>query len=755
MDDFEIKVMNENDTITDNNIFGKIVNHFKHEEGEDPIVEVGYRSYDISKKEDYQIAISQDGKFVVTFDTVLENTDRRPPKSEKTTDFNNQSDESVVIEKVIVHFKINDDFAIENLYSTIGGDVINKKSGLKEGEKNDEFRWSFDISNMHIHKKDDSKSFILVAISRINVDEDMKRKDDNKIDDNVDMKGIKEKKNVNKPDYEEERLRRIKYLPKLEESREVKLYMSSSKSKNNKTLKQNDKSKKGITIYRIKLGKGKGADEEEKEHVLGAITCYYSNKISGICRFIEDSSENSGEDNSNDDELKSLHDSELRRFIILNYRGMYNFEFNKYYNFFKLNEKFVYPQNIRRELDNWYTNTSYDLWDLVKMEHETDARLVENIVDKYDNYIFTVGMLQLCFAQANIIKLFYMENGLQIASKKFDEIERIHFLEFIDNDEKLFIIGEEEGEDPEEDKNALKFIIWDLYNTSKYELINDFQIYTNVENIYTRLARTSGNILRVDGSGKVLSTLKKVEEYDKDKKSHIVTGLELESINDKEPWMISDYERNPYCLYQNKTGTETLQLIVGRSTVQVWHQIQDDSKADDLPNKGEPFLEYIWANRIPVNQESEETRLRIEEFKCGLNNDGSKSKIIDFYLKVRWYEKEETENGLKEIRREKVIKQKDIVRKFRIVRHACKALEHIKKRKNNIADNYKYEAMIDFIEHIVWRFAKHEQENFRLLDVRHNLMKSLIMSNCYRLIKFILFGDDEGISENKIDYDEL
>jgi hypothetical protein len=51
--------------------------------------------------------------------------------------------------------------------------------------------------------------------------------------------------------------------------------------------------------------------------------------------------------------------------------------------------------------------------------------------------------------------------------------------------------------------------------------------------------------------------------------------------------------------------------------------------------------------------------------------------------------------------------------------------------------------MVNYIKHIVWRFAKHEPENFKLLDVRYNVMKSLILSDCDHLIKFILFGDEE------------
>jgi hypothetical protein len=210
--------------------------------------------------------------------------------------------------------------------------------------------------------------------------------------------------------------------------------------------------------------------------------------------------------------------------------------------------------------------------------------------------------------------------------------------------------------------------------------------------------------------------------------------------------VLDDYERNSYCLYHNKkeSKTETLQLIVCRSTVQIWHKVQDDNeKKVDLPNKGEPFLEYIWTNRIPVNQERDKTRLRIEKFECGLG-DELVDKLSDFCLKVYWYERKDNEentkrnahakreeydlmkeedaeideieqkiieiNEDKEIdeiekkkrkqkiidssakvkRWEKVIMRKDITEKFHAIRHACKALEHLNKRYKSkyLADNY-------------------------------------------------------------------
>ncbi|PKY60223.1 hypothetical protein RhiirA4_483690, partial [Rhizophagus irregularis] len=140
--------------------------------------------------------------------------------------------------------------------------------------------------------------------------------------------------------------------------------------------------------------------------------------------------------------------------------------------------------------------------------------------------------------------LFHIENGLEIASKKFKELEKIYLLEFIDNDKKLFIIGKgqkdeglkvedlEESKDQEinidkEDKKVLKFIIWDLYNTDEHELVElyDFPITkTNIDDIYTRLAMTSGNILQIDDYGKVSSVLKKVENEINKKKLDKAAG---------------------------------------------------------------------------------------------------------------------------------------------------------------------------------------------------------------------------------------
>src|SRR5581483_5992103 len=61
----------------------------------------------------------------------------------------------------------------------------------------------------------------------------------------------------------------------------------------------------------------------------------------------------------------------------------------------------------------------------------------------------------------------------------------------------------------------------------------------------------------------------------------------------------------------------------------------------------------------------------------------------------------------------------------------------------------KYEEVIMYIEHIIWRFVKHQPEKYKLLDVRHNVMKNLILGDCAHLIKFILFGDEKESKEER------
>ena len=86
------------------------------------------------------------------------------------------------------------------------------------------------------------------------------------------------------------------------------------------------------------------------------VTYYYSDSVSGICRFVED--------------LPSLTTNNikkeryfLKRFIVLNINGIYNFEYENDYKTFDLNERFDYPKSIENELEHWHNENLKDCMD--------------------------------------------------------------------------------------------------------------------------------------------------------------------------------------------------------------------------------------------------------------------------------------------------------------------------------------------------------------------------------------------------------
>jgi hypothetical protein len=273
-----------------------------------------------------------------------------------------------------------------------------------------------------------------------------------------------------------------------------------------------------------------------------------------------------------------------------------------------------------------------------------------------------------------------VENGLQIAAKNFEnEIEKINLLEFINNDETLLIIGNDKEKKP-------KAITWDLFNTGVVDSIS-------LEDLGTCcLARTSGNVLQVDNEGKVKSILNIIEKRKPRKNVEITgeittkTGDELEEyvikdckesiVGGKEPRVMDGYKTYSFPLYKDEE--ETLELIVGKSTVQIWHQIRPNSALckEDCPNKGKPFLEYIWANGVPLDQEYDakiNTSLHIRKIDFGCKY---------FNLEVYWEEKEKEKTKTKN----RTLQWNDIVEKVNAVRSACKALEHLNKRKRYLSN---------------------------------------------------------------------
>ncbi|RIA85127.1 hypothetical protein C1645_879508 [Glomus cerebriforme] len=728
-----------------------------------------------SEKKNFQIEISQDGKFAITFDTanhrfkIYKNSDYRSftnskndeakndneqdatfadfseldsPINENQTFFNRLQEGDDIINEIIVNFEIDDKFNSLKIYNDP------HYQSNQNFSNNDQYRWSFNISSLQTYG---NEKFIFVAISYIDVEMDMKGKKGEPTNVENDMNGPTEnyyKMNMSNDSLVHKRdSLYIEYLLIAEK----KIFDFGSQGK--------------TIILCFKLNESNESYSlANRDYPLNYH--HYCGDISGIPRFINEQ----GDINKQDD---IINNQNLKRFILLNFNGIYNYEYNNENLSFNYSEKFDYPKSMKDELNYWHTGNLTDcmnrllaclynnyllvekyknkvqvleVCNLAEMKFETEAKIVKNKdkhIKKYNKNNFTISKnkLQLCYTRGlHSIKLYLVENGLQIAAKNFEgDIEKIHLLEFIYNDEMLLIIGD----DKEQRQRA---IIWNLYNTDKVESIP-------LEDLDTCLARTSGNLLHVDDKGNVRSILKNIEiKKEKEKKKIPVkekkgiilyeNGLENYKkfcivADGKEPWVTDRYESYSFCLDHN--DEKTVELIVGKSTVQIWHKIHHKK---NCPNKGEPFLEYIWTNGVPIDQEYDDAYngLHIEKIEFGHEH---------LRLKVYWDEKNEKGN-LK--RKKRIIQWNDIVEKVNAIRSACKALEHLNKRRRYLSNNFSkvhcYDEMVMYINHMIWRFINNSPDQFRLLDVRHNVMKNLILGDCDHLIKFILFGNDENCPAN-------
>ncbi|CAB5370484.1 unnamed protein product [Rhizophagus irregularis] len=461
---------------------------------------------ELEREEDYQISISQDGKFQ-TFGskfTKMLITVHSQPRKETLNKISNRENLGRRINRS--YFKINADYlTIEKFYdnnldNNNGGSSNTRTKNIGKLKKD---RWSFDISNMQNRNND---KIIFVAVSHI-VDDDMrgpKKQNDCKLV----KKGFKKENKIN--DH-------------------VKLNMSVAPVK--------VKDKKSIAIYCLMFIEDGNYSINKKYPV----PCYFSN-VSGISKFVQD--------------LDNTNQNILKKFVLLNYSGIYDFKYDNNWINFSFNERFDYPKSVEIELGHLHKNNLSDCMNKLLTCLYNQYFLVE----QYKNNVQALEVYNLA------------EMKLETMAKRVEKKDK-HIRRYNKN---TFSISE----DPEE---KLKFIIWDLYNTGKVETtaLDDF---LTIEEFDTRLARTSGNLLQVNYKGKVTSVLKNIEEKLKRNESKETNNIlriyskdENHRYFDKciEPWVVDDDETHSYCLCDN--DDETLQLVIGRSTVQIWHQIKDDS----------------------------------------------------------------------------------------------------------------------------------------------------------------------------------
>jgi hypothetical protein len=125
-----------------------------------------------------------------------------------------------------------------------------------------------------------------------------------------------------------------------------------------------DYSQRKTIIYCFKINKNDVYYSLDSDYTP---TCCVCNYVSGIPKFINNEKIDHFINNEkidhfiNNEKIDNSENSDdqdriLKRFILLNFNGIYNFEYNYEDRSFDLNERFDYPKSFEDELNNWHTN---------------------------------------------------------------------------------------------------------------------------------------------------------------------------------------------------------------------------------------------------------------------------------------------------------------------------------------------------------------------------------------------------------------
>ena len=278
------------------------------------------------------------------------------------------------IDATIAHFKLNDELEIVGLYDkppdpfagttkteadTDQDDddddsnhsiVIEEPEKLNDKKEIEKQQWSFDISNIQ-HKGE--VHFIFVAVSCVDVN-DMEGPNGDHDDDDGYLKYIRNLFNKTKPGGEDieagtSGAKKISII--------YRLILKKEPTNANDRMEESEKEK------------------NEKYTLVSVAYCFYSDSVSGICRFIEDFDDDESISSEKKNNSYIEKEKRLKRFIILNFRGIHSFEYNDYFDSdyfnFYFKEKFNYPKSFRDELDYWFR------------ERNCMKRLLACVYDKY------------------------------------------------------------------------------------------------------------------------------------------------------------------------------------------------------------------------------------------------------------------------------------------------------------------------------------------------------------------------------------
>ncbi|CAI2170783.1 7251_t:CDS:10 [Funneliformis geosporum] len=385
-----------------------------------------------------------------------------------------------------------------------------------------------------------------------------------------------------------------------------------------------------------------------------------------------------------------------------------------------------------------YKNQRLELYNLQSLDLELICRQRDDISSfshARENPIFSISknghLLAYCNGSKSIT-IHLMENGLEITTKEFLYAYKILLISFIDDDERLFVVAED-------DKFTLKIYIWDIFTSKE---IFKIDVEDGITDIFSSLQKydnhsiacSSGKILALQG-GEICSVLElsvfehklRPSEEPQELRSIVINQAEKSSfesdqihkldgtglpglpkeeprssvLNVSEPW-IHEKQRIRISFLD-----ENVQLIIGKTTVQVWSNDKD--------------LDYIWVNLSNKNIIVESLKIGKHEFNLDLSWDVSNN------------ERNETGEDKHNIH---------WPNKIHVLKDACVAMEYLYKRKDEpvgIERLTKYKDLVAGTERLIKKCIKEHPGLWSLSEVRYDIMANIIRSKNISLLDQILF----------------
>ncbi|CAG8682097.1 20628_t:CDS:2 [Rhizophagus irregularis] len=305
--------------------------------------------------------------------------------------------------------------------------------------------------------------------------------------------------------------------------------------------------------------------------------------------------------------------------------------------------------------------------------------------------IFAISTDSRLFAYSyygnNVITLYLMENGLEIVSKRFDKIYKIKFLEFIEKDKKLFIIGEDK-------EHNVKFHIWIISGCFKNDFPvsrddiklsgNDISTLLKYDEYYHTLTKANGKIVTL-------------EKYNEDRFKVLLDILPIKRTAFRENDVVAD-EHNEH-KYRS-------------SDLEPWNNNVNDTRTihGRFLNNDRRFLFIIGQNSIQVWKSKSPYFIDFNDF-----HNFEDSNLV--YILISDNIRPEAET--------KFLVEDDMTT---VITHACKSLAYLYRSTKSI-DSKKNQKFVSGIINIIKDFIKRYPDNWKLMEVQHPLMAYLIYSH--------------------------